>query len=157
MVSENKQLAEKLHKPMIGKFEKRKVNSFFKDNIWGPDLADMQLISKYNEGLPFLSCVMDIYNTYAGGVALKDKKSIAITVFQNILHEFSRKPKFGRKPNKIWVDKSSGLYNRSMKSWLQNNNIEIYSTRSEGKSVAVERFIRTLKIKIYKYMTSKVE
>ena len=61
------------------------------------------------------------------------------------------------KPNKIWVDKSSKLFNRSTKSWLEKNGIETYSTRKKGKSVVVvivERFIRTSKNKIYKYMTS---
>ena len=61
---------------------------------------------------------------------------------------------FNRKPNKIWVDKGSEFYNRSMKSFLQNNNIEMHSTHNEGKSVIGKRFIRTLKNKIYKYMTS---
>ena len=62
----------------------------------------------------------------------------------------------GRKPNKIWVDKGSRFYERSMKSWLQlqDNNIEMYSTHNEGKSVVTERFIRTLKNKIYKYLTA---
>ena len=56
-----------------------------------------------------------------------------------------------RKPNKIWVDKGSQFYNRSMKSFLQNNNnIEMYSLHNEGKSVVIERFVRTLKNKIYK-------
>ena len=58
-----------------------------------------------------------------------------------------------RKPNKIWVNKGNECYNRSMKSWLQDNDMEMYSTRSEAKFVA-ERFNRTLKNKIYKYMTS---
>ena len=61
-----------------------------------------------------------------------------------------------RKPNKIWVDKGSEFYNRSMKSWLEKNDIlySMYSTHNEGKSVVAERFIRPLKNKIYKYMTS---
>ena len=59
-----------------------------------------------------------------------------------------------RKPNKIWVDKDSEFYNRSMKSWIQDNDIEMYSTHNEGKYVVTDRFIRTLKNKIYKYMTS---
>ena len=50
-----------------------------------------------------------------------------------------------RKPNKIWIDKGSEFYNRSMKSWLKDNDIEMYSTHNEGKSVAAERFITTLK------------
>ena len=59
-----------------------------------------------------------------------------------------------RKLNKIWVDKGSKFFNRSMKSWLEKNNIDIYSSQFEGKSVVTERFIRTLKNNIYKYMTS---
>ena len=60
-----------------------------------------------------------------------------------------------RKSNKILVNKGSGFYNSSFKIWLKDNDIEIYSIHSKGKSVVVERFIRTLKTKIYKYMTSK--
>ena len=79
---------------------------------------------------------------------MKDKKGITITnVFQEILDES------GRKPNKIWKDKDSEFYNRSMKSWFYNNDIEIYSTRNEGKTFTAERFIRTLKNKICKYIT----
>ena len=59
-----------------------------------------------------------------------------------------------RKPNKIWVDIGIEFYSRSMKSFLQNNNIEMYSTHNEGKPIVTEIFIRTLKNKIYKYMTS---
>ena len=68
--------------------------------------------------------------------------------FQTILK------KSNRKPNKIWVDKGSEFYNKSIKSWLEKNDIEMYSTHNEGKSVVAERFIRTIKNKIYKHMTS---
>ena len=68
------QLAEELHKPSIGKFKKRTVHSKFKDNIWGADLADMQLISKFNKGFRFLFCVFDNVSKYAWVVPLKDKK-----------------------------------------------------------------------------------
>ena len=84
----------------------------------------------------------------------KIKKSITITNgFQKILKESNRheaKTK-GRKPSKIWVDKDREFYNRSIKSWLERNNIVMYSTHNEGKSVVIERTLRT---KIYKYMTS---
>ena len=59
-----------------------------------------------------------------------------------------------RKPNKIWVNKVSEFYNISFKKWLKGNESEMYSIRNEGKSVVAEGFIRTLKTKIYKYMTS---
>ena len=146
---QNQQLAEELHKPIIRKFEKRKVHAAFKDNIWGPNLADMQLLSKYNKGIRFLLCVIDIFSKYARVVPLKDKKVVSIaTAFQSILKQSNRKP------NKIWVDKGSEFYNASSKKWLQDNDIVMYSTHNEGKSVVAERFIRTLKGKIYKHMTS---
>ena len=77
------------------------------------------------------------------GYSLKDKKEITITnVFQKILDESNRKP------NKIWVDKGTEFYNRSIKFFLQNNDIEMCSIHNEGKSLVAERFIRTLKNKI---------
>ena len=148
-IPQNEQLAKELHKSIIRKFNKRKVYPTFKDNIWAADLADMQVISKFNKGLRFLLCVIDIYSKHAWVVPLKDKKGVSIAnAFQSILK------KSNRKPNKVWVDKGSEFYNRSMKSWLEKNDIEMYSTHNEGKSVAAERFIRTIKNKIYKHMTS---
>ena len=74
----------------------------------------MQLISKFKKGIRFLLCVTDIYSKYAWVVPLKDKKVITITnAFQKILKESNRKP------NKIWVNKGSEFYNRSMESWLK--------------------------------------
>ena len=59
---QNQQLAEELHKCIIRKLEKRKVYSAFKDNIWGADLADMRLLSKFNKAIRFLLCVIDIFS-----------------------------------------------------------------------------------------------
>ena len=96
----NEKLAEQLHKPIIRKFKKRKVYSGFKDNIWGADLADMQLISKFNKGFRFLLCVIDIFSKYTWVVPLKDKKGVSIVdAFLKILDNSESKP------NKIWVDK----------------------------------------------------
>ena len=74
----NEQLAKELYKPIIRKFEKIMFYSRFKDNIWGADLADMQLISKFNKGFRFLLCVIDIFSKYAWVVPLKDKKGVSI-------------------------------------------------------------------------------
>ena len=75
----NKELAEELHKPIIRKFEKRKVHSSFKDNSWGADLADIELISKFNKEFRFLLCVIGIFSKDAWVIPLKDKKRIKIT------------------------------------------------------------------------------
>ena len=123
--------------------------SSFKDNIWGVDLADVQLISKYNKGIKYLLCVIDLFSKYAWVVPLKNKKGVSIgNAFQSILDNSKRKP------NKIWVDQGSEFYNNVFKKWLKDNNIEMDSTYNEGKSVVAERFIRTLKNKIYKHMTA---
>ena len=123
--------------------------SSFRDNVWGVDLADMKLLSKFNKRFRFLLCVIDIFSKYAWVIPLKDKKGISIVnAFQKLLLNSNRKP------NKIWVNKGSEFYNNSFKKWLHDNDIIMYSTNNEGKSVAAERFIRTLKIKIYEYMTA---
>ena len=64
-IKQNLQLAEELHKPIIRNLKKRTVYSRFKDNIWGADLADVQLISKLNKRFRFLLCVTDIFSKYA--------------------------------------------------------------------------------------------
>ena len=117
----------------------------------------MQLISKFNKGFRFLLCVIDIFSKYAWVIPLKDKKGVSIVnAFQKILKESDRskaKSK-GRKPNKIWIDKRSEFYDNYFKKWLKDNDIEMHSIHNEWKSVIAERSIRTLKNKIYKYMTS---
>ena len=70
----NQQLAHELHKPIIRKFKRRRVYSSFKDNVWGVDLGDMQLISKFNKGIRHLLCVIDIFSKYAWVFPLKYKK-----------------------------------------------------------------------------------
>ena len=100
----NEPLAEELHKPIIRNFKKKNSFCRFKDNIWGADLADMQLINKFNKGFRALLCVIDIFREYAWAVPLKDSKGVSIVVaFQKMLD------KSGCKPNKIWVDKGSQL------------------------------------------------
>ena len=106
-------------------------------------------MSKFNKIIFFLLWFIVIFSKYEWVVPLKNKKGIIITnAFEKILNESKRKA------NKIWADKGSEFYNKSMKSWLQDNNIEIYLIHDKGKSVVAERFIRNLKTKIYKYMTS---
>ena len=141
-------LADELHKPVIREFKKRKVYSQFKDNIRGVDLADMQSLSRKNKVIKYLLCVIDLYSKYAFVIPLKDKKGISVTNgFNKIIKQSNRKP------NKIWVDQGGEFYNNVFKKW-SDNDIIMYSTYNEGKSVVAERFIRTLKSKLYKHMTA---
>ena len=142
-------LADELHKPVIQKFKKRKVYSQFKDNIWGVDLADMQSLSKKDKGIKYLLFVIDLYSKYAFVIPLENKKGISVT---NGFHKIIKQS--NRKPNKIWVDQGREFYSNVFKKWLSDNDIIMYSTYNEGKSVVAEIFIRTLKNKLYKHMTA---
>ena len=108
----------------------------------------MQSLSKYNKRIKYLLCAICLLSKYAWAFRIKDKKEVSIiNAFQQIISK-------GRKPNKIWVNQDSEFYNNSFKKFLKTNNIEMYSTYNEGKSVVAERFITTLKNKILKHMTA---
>ena len=144
----NYQLANKLHKQIMKKIKRRKVYSSFRGNIWGVDLDDMQSLSKCNKGINHLLCEIDLFSKYAWVFPLKDKRGISmVNSFQKIISE-------GLKPNKIWVDQGGEFYNRLFKKFFKISNIQMYLTYNEGKSVVAERFIWTLKNKIFKHMTA---
>ena len=112
--------------------------SSFKDNIWGFDLADMQLISKYNKGVRYLLCAIDLFSKYAFVVPLKDKKGTTVTnAFRSILDNSKRKS------NKIWSDQGIEFYNTLLEKWLRDNKIEMCSTHNEEKFV-VESVLKDL-------------
>ena len=117
----NKTLVKELHKPVIKKFNKRKVYSQFKDNIWGVDVADMQSLSRKNEGIKYLLCAIDLYSKYAFVIPLKYKKGISIVnAFNKIIKQSNRRAKGTSpqhvKPNKIWVDQEVEFYNSVFKT-----------------------------------------
>ena len=106
-------MVNELHKLIIRKFKKRKVYSSFRDNIWGVDLADMQSLSKYNKGIKYLLCAIDLFSKYAWVVTIKDKKGTSIVnSFKKIISK--------RKPNKIWVDQGSEFYKNTFKKNFEN-------------------------------------
>ena len=108
----------------------------------------MQLLSKYNKGIKYLLCAIDLFSKCAWVVPLKGKRRITIVkAFQKIISK-------GRKTNKIWVDPGGEFYNKLFKRFFEINNIEMYSKCNEGKSVVAEIFIRTLKNKMFKDMTA---
>ena len=92
-----------------------------------------------------------MFSKYAWVIPIKDKKRTSMfDAFKKII---STELHSKRKPNKKWVDQGSEFYNKSFKDFLKINNIEMYSTYNERKSVVAERFIRTLKNKMFKHMT----
>ena len=123
------QLANELDKPIVRKFKKTKVYSFFKDNIGVFDLADMQSQGKYNKEIKYLLCITDLFSKCAWVISVKDKCVSIVNAFKNILDSSNRKP------NKVWVDQGSEFYNNSFKDCLKINNIETYSIYNEGKTI----------------------
>ena len=134
-------LAEELHKPVKRKFNKRRVLVSGIDKIWAADLADMTALSKDNEGVNFLLLVIDIFSKYGWIVPLKNKKGETVA---NALKTIFKE----RKPEKLWTDKGREFYNKDVKDL-----VELYSTENEEKSSIVERWIRTMKEKMWKYFT----
>ena len=134
-------LAEELHKPIKRKFTKRRVFVNGIDKIWAADLADMSALSEYNEGYKFLLLVIDIFSKYGWIIPLKNKQGVtAANALETIFKE--------RKPEKLWTDKGNEFDNKNVKKL-----IEVYMTENKEKSSIVERWIRTMKEKIWKYFT----
>ena len=107
----------------------------------------MQSLSKYNKGIKYLLCAVELFSKYVWIIPMKDEQGTSIAnTFKKIISEGSEAESKGRrKPNEIWVDQDSEFYKNYFKDFMKTNNIEIYSIYNEGKFVVAERFIRTLK------------
>lgn len=148
-MNEQQIFATEIHKPIRRKFQRRKVIVTKIDEVWGMDLASMETLSEYNNGFKFILCIIDVFSKYAWAIPLKNKTSSSVlNALTTVISQSERIPE------KIWVDKGSEFYNKQFQSWAKTNNITIYSTYSESKSVVAERFIRTLKHMLAKYFTA---
>ena len=134
-------LAEELHKPVKRKFRKRRVRVSGIDKIWAADLADLSALKDYNDGYTFLLLVIDTFSKYGWIIPLKNKQGKTVAkALKNIFEE--------RKPEKLWTDKGTEFKNKDVKDL-----VELYSTENEEKSSIAERWIRTIKEKMWKYFT----
>ena len=140
-------LADELHHRVVKKFPKRRVMVNSIDQTWAVDLVDMHQYSKQNKHYKYLLAVIDVFSKYGWLIPLKNKTGIIVSeAFKTLFKE--------RQPLYIWSDKGREFYNIHVKELLKDNNIKLYSTENEEKSSVVERWIGTMKQRMFKYFTA---
>lgn len=142
-------LAKELHKPVVRKFERRKVKVYEVNEIWAADLVDMRLYEKENDGYKYSLNVIDCFSKFVWIEPLKTKSG------ENVLNAFNIiLGKSGKIPNFLWVDKGSEFYNKRFMKMLETKQIKMYSVFNENKSAIIERFNRTIKEKMFEFFTA---
>ena len=138
-----------LHKPIRHHFRRNRVIVGGIDHQWQMDLADMQSMQKFNDGYRYLLVCIDVFSKYAWVVPLKNKTGLSLVeAFKIILAS-------GRKPEKIITDQGTEFFNKNFKALLKDEDIGLYNTYNETKASVVERLIRTLKTRMWRYFTAK--
>ena len=131
-------LSNELNKPVINKFERKKIIVNHIDEIHSCDLVDMQKYSRVNKGYKYIFTNIDIFSKYGWSFPLKTKTIKEIkSCFQKIFNE--------RKPKYIWSDQESAFFSKEMLQFFKDNNVKIYYTHSDLKAVIIERFNRSLR------------
>ena len=143
-----KQDAYTLHKPVRRNFKRNRVIVGGIDKKWQMDLADMQSMQKFNDGYRYLLVCIDVFSKYAWVVPLKNKTG------PSLVNAFKVTLSSGRKPEKIMTDQGTEFLNHHFRALMQNEDIELYNTYNETKASIVERLIRTLKTKMWRYFTA---
>ena len=134
-----KAITKEIFSPVIRKFQRIQIQTHYKDECWSIDLIDRSSLSKYNKNYKFISTKFDNHTKYAWAIPLKDKPGKSTTTAFKKLIETSK-----RKPQKVWSDRGKEFYSTTFLHYLNEQNIQIYSTHSDLKAVFVERFNRTL-------------
>ena len=138
-----------LHKPIRRRFKRNRVMVGGIDQQWQMDLADMQSMQKLNDGYRYLLVCIDVFSKYAWVIPLKNKTGPSLVeAFKLILAS-------GRKPEKVMTDQGTEFFNKHFKPLMKEEDIELYNTYNETKASIVERSIRVLKTKMWRYFTAK--
>ena len=120
------------------------------DEQWVADLIELQGLARWNKGNRYALTVVDVFSKYAWVEPLKNKTGVAVTqAMQTIL------TRAGRTPQKLQTDAGKEFYNRTFQNLMKTNGIHHFSTHGDAKAALAERFNRTLKEKLYRYLTAK--
>ena len=107
-------LAKEVFSPQITKFRRERIIPLYKDETWSADLIDKSSLSKHNNNYKFILTVIDIFTKYAWAIPLKNKSGLSITNgFKIVLGK-------SKKPEKLWVDRGSEFYNKTLNLYLKN-------------------------------------
>jgi transposase InsO family protein len=136
-----------LHKPVVKKFPRRKTFSKGIDDLFQADLADMRNLASSNDGNSYILTCIDVFSRYAFAVPVKDKRgSTVAAAFEKIFAE--------RVPNMLQTDRGTEFYNVQVQELFKKNGVRHYSSLNDDiKAALVERFNRTLKSRLFRYMT----
>ena len=138
-----------LHKPARRHYKRNRVIVGGIDELWQMDLADMQAIATDNDGYRYLLVCIDVFSKFVWVIPLKTKTGPAlVTAFKKILES-------GRKPQKIQTDQGTEFFNKHFKDLMKEEEIQLYNRYNETKASVVERVIRTLKTRMWRYFTAK--
>lgn len=145
-----RQEAYSLQKGVRRRFKRNKVIVLGIDDQWDADLMDMSKYSKQNDGVAFILIVIDIFSKLLWMRPLEDKKGQSVTAaFESILQE-------GRRPTRLRTDKGQVFRSRAFNAYLDDQNIEhLYAQNTEIKANYAERVIKTIKTKLYRFITYK--
>ena len=144
----NTQDAYTLHKPKRHKFPRRKFVVSGMDHQWQADLMDVSKLKQANKGVTFLLTVIDILSKMAWVEPLKDKTGMSLVkAFQTII-------KKGRKPKILNTDQGTEFLNKTFQTFLRKHGIHFFTSKNETKCAVIERFNRTLRAKLWKYLTA---
>lgn len=142
----NSEFSKEIHKRVYKNFDRRHIIAYGNDDLWGADLADVSRLANFNNKTTFLLTIIDIYSRYAWVIPLKNKTSISV---------FKAFKELGIYPKNLWIDQGKEFLNNDLMNLFKKHDVNMYYTYSGSKSVYVERFNRTIKEKLFNYMSSK--
>jgi transposase InsO family protein len=138
-----------LHKPVRRNFRKNRVIVGGIDEQWQMDLAEVQSLQKFNDGYRYPLVCVDVFSKYAWVIPLNNKTGLSLVeAFKLILST-------GRKPEKVMTDQGTEFFNKHFQTLMKEKDINLYNTYNETKASIVERLIRTLKTRMWRYFTAK--
>ena len=145
------QLAYTLHKPVRRRFKRNRVFVNGKDEQWQADLVDVQALKRDNKGYRFLLTVIDVLSKYAWVVPLKDKTGQSLRNAFEVIFK-----KDGRVPERLQMDAGKEFLNYNFQKYLATKNVRHFVTYNETKAQIVERFNRTLKNRMWRYLPTAI-